>query len=345
LDRQKIRALITRVPKTEIHLHLEGLASVDTIWNLMQKHGLTPAGITSKEELRDRFQVTSLDEFIDLFINVIQNSFSENDDIELLIGDLRNYLNSNNIVYAEIFFAPSKFLMNGFSFEKMLGILDKGVESIKKKDNREVKFIIDVSRTSGVKNAENNLDLTLKHRSGNIIGIGLGGTESKGPAKDFAHIFEKARKEGLNLVAHAGEVVGPESVWDALNTLHAQRIGHGISSIFDKNLMDYLRDHRIPLEVCPTSNLFTRKFFHTLQDHPVKPFFDHGIFVTINTDDPSIFGKELVEEYMSLIDAEIFSINEVLTLIKNNLYATFLPEDRKNSLWTEAEKSINTFIK
>ncbi len=335
-----IRNLLYKIPKTEIHLHLEGLASVETVWNLMQKYALVLPGIKTKADLTKRFQVTSLDDFIDLFINIIQNSFHEVEDIHLLIDDLGKYLDENNICYAEVFFAPSKFLTNGFDFQDMIAILETGSRKIFEKEKRKVRFIIDVSRTSGVENAKKNLDLTIKYKTDNIIGIGLGGAEVKGPAKQFQDVFKKAKTSNLHLVAHAGEVVGPESIWDAIHLLHASRIGHGISAIFDEKLMDYLKEKQIPLEICPTSNLFTKKYFSTLKDHPIREFFDRGLFVTVNTDDPSIFGKNLVDEYTALYVEKIFNQTELFQLIKNNLFATFMPEKEKEELWAEAESII-----
>ena len=342
MTENRLRQLLKAIPKTEIHLHLEGLASIDTIWNLIKKHNLSIPGVSSKKELAHRFQITSLDGFIDLFINIIQESFHEAKDIRLLIKDLRNYLVENNIVYAELFFAPSKFLMNGFSFEKMVQILDAGAKEIEKLENRKVRFIIDVSRTSGVENAKKNLDLTIKHKTNNIIGIGLGGAEVKGPAKEYQDVFTSARENDLHLVAHAGEVVGPESIWDAINLLHASRIGHGISAIYDEELMYYLKEKQIPLEICPTSNLFTGKYVKKLEKHPIRDFFHRGIYVTVNTDDPSIFGINLVEEYMGLFKKKIFTEEEIFTLVKNNIYATFLPKKEKDAIWKKAERIIVT---
>lgn len=337
-----LRSLLYKIPKTEIHLHLEGLASVNTVWNLIQKHKLQFPGIVSSKDLTKRFQVTSLDDFIDLFINVIQNSFHQVEDIHLLIEDLEKYLKKNNIVYAEIFFAPSKFLTNGFDFQDMISILESGSNEIFKKENRRVRFIIDVSRTSGVDNAKKNLDLTIKYKTENIIGIGLGGAEVKGPAKQFKDVFKKAKKSNLHLVAHAGEVVGPESIWDAIHLLHAARIGHGISAVFDEKLMDYLKEKQIPLEICPTSNIFTKRYFSTIQEHPIRKFYDHGIFVTVNTDDPSIFGKDLIDEYMGLYENKIFSEDEIIQLIRNNIFATFLSDSEKKKLWASVESVLSS---
>jgi adenosine deaminase len=325
-------------PKTEIHLHIEGLVTSNSIWALIQKHKLD-LGISSKKELEKRFKVRSLTEFIDLFINIIQACFLEEEDLAYLVDDAESYLVENNIRYAEIFVAPTKLLQNGIDFDRLIGRLDKGATRIAKK-GITVRYIVDVSRGFGVDNAMRNLELTLKHRKDSVIGLGLGGAEQAGPAREYQPVFDRAREAGLHVVAHAGEDVGPESIWETVKLLQVDRIGHGTSAILDRGLMRHIRDHQIPLEICPTSNLYTRKYATTLKDHPIRPFFDFGIFVTVNTDDPTLFGVSLFEEYERLIEAEVFTLPEVVQIIRNGVFATFLSEAEKKKLWSEALKYI-----
>ncbi len=334
---QNLRNLIAEIPKTEIHLHLEALATVDTIWELMKKHKISYDDVSTKKDLKKKFNVTSLNEFIDLFINIIQNNFRTEDDLKYLIRDARNYLERNNVVYAEIFFAPSMFIKNGLDFKKMVDILDDGAKQTLSEDGKEIKFIIDVSRSFGVENAKANLERTLANAHESIIGIGLGGNEDSGPARDYTEVFEKAAKSGYHLVAHAGESVGPESVWDAVKLLNVERIGHGTSAIQDEKLMDYLAESQVPLEICPTSNLFTQKYVKVLEEHPIRAFFDRGLNVTVNTDDPTLFSIDLIDEYMSLANKGFFSPGEIMKLVKNNVFATFLPKKQKNKIWKEIE--------
>ena len=340
---KNLRALLLEIPKTEIHLHIEALATVDTIWELMNKHHITYTGVSTKEDLKKKFNVKSLNEFIELFINVIQNNFRTEDDLTYLIRDASAYLKRNNVVYAEIFFAPTMFIKQGLDFKKMIKILDDGAGQILKEDGREIKLIIDVSRGFGLENARRNLDYTLENPHDNVIGIGLGGAESSGPARDFKPVFAKAIKKGYHVVAHAGEDVGPESIWDAVKILKAERIGHGISAIQDEELMDYLAEKQIPIEICPTSNLFTQKYVTVLEEHPIRQFFDRGLNVTLNTDDPTLFNIDLVDEYMSLTNKGFFSPAEIIKLVKNSVFATFLSTERKNDLWKEIDSIINTY--
>jgi len=336
-EQEEFKKLLFRLPKTEIHLHLEGLASVETIWTLMKKNNIHHKDIKSKEDIKKKFNISSLEDFLDLFINIIQNSFIHENDIEYLLDDAKNYLLENNIIYSELFFAPSKFIKIGLDYKRIAEVLTDGAAKIKKKHNIEIKFLIDVSRSFGVENAMKNLDLVLANPSSTIIGIGLGGSEKGGPAKDYAPVFEKAISNGLHVVAHAGEDMGPQSIWDALNYLKVERIGHGISAIQDEKLMTYLLEKQIPLEICPTSNLFTRKYAQTLREHPIKPFFTKNMYVTINTDDPTIFSVNLIEEYMNLLTENIFSEEEIILIIKNGVFATFLPDSRKNEIWKVIE--------
>ncbi len=340
VTKNEMRSIIASLPKTEIHLHLEGLASVDTIWKLKQKHNLEFEGINSKEDLYKRFKVDTLNEFIDLFINVVQNSFQKEEDILLLIEDAKKYLKRNNIVYTEIFFAPSKFVRNGFSFSKIVELLDEGAKRLEREENLKIKYIMDVSRTFGPENAMHNLDLTLKHKKDSVIGIGLGGAENKGPAQEYKEVFEKARAEGLHTVAHAGEDVGPESIWHAIEDLHVERIGHGISAIYDEKLQSKLAETQMPLEICPKSNLITGRYVKSYKEHPIRAFYDKGINVTLNTDDPTIFGAELVDEYLNLLAENLFSFKELVQLLKNTLYASFLSKEEKNKMWNTVLPSL-----
>jgi len=340
MTRQQARELVRAIPKTEIHLHLEAIATAETIWRLIERHKLSVPGLKTQKQLVRRFKVRSLDEFVDLFINVIQNCFRSGEDLDLVLKDARDYLTRNNIYYAEIFIAPSKLIMNGLPFDVMVSRLDAAMDRMKRENDIDIRFIVDVSRSYGVENARKNLELTLKHRGRSVIGIGLGGAEATGPAKDYAGVFAKASDSGLRVVAHAGEDIGPESIWDAIRHLKVSRIGHGISAIQDEELMDYLAEKQIPLEICPTSNLFTRKYVTKLTNHPIRAFYDRGIKVTVNTDDPSVFDIELVDEYMNLMSGGFFKIEEIVALIRNGLFSTFLPVREKAARWNAISKLI-----
>jgi adenosine deaminase len=340
MTKQQVRELIQAIPKTEIHVHLEAMATADTIWRLIERHKLSIPGLNTREDLLRRFKVHSLDEFIDLFINVIQNCLRTGADLDLVLSDACDYLKRNHITYAEIFIAPSKLILNGMAFTDISTRLDQAMESMKSHEGIDVRFIIDVSRSYGVENARKNLELTLANPARSVIGIGLGGAEASGPARDYAEVFARAIDRGLRVVAHAGEDIGPESIWDALRLLKVARIGHGISAIQDPALMEYLAEKRIPLEICPTSNLFTGRYVTKLTHHPIRKFFDRHIKVTVNTDDPSVFGVGLVDEYVNLVDKGFFKVDELVLLVRNGLFSTFLPTRDKADRWLAVAKVV-----
>lgn len=340
---EKKKQILQNLPKTEIHLHLEGVASVDTIWELMNRHKIEFDHIKTKADLSKAFKVTNLPDFIDLFINVIQFSFQEIEDLRLLMKDARDYLKRNNVFYAEMFFAITKFIKMGFDYRDVIDILDEEAKKIEAEEKIQIKFLIDVSRGFGPENAMANLDRVIANPRDSVIGIGLGGDEEKGPAQDYVEVFEKARTNGLRAVAHAGENIGPESIWKTITELKADRIGHGISSYQDAKLLATLKENQIPLEICPTSNFFTQAYATNYQNHPIRKIYDAGVNVTVNTDDPTIFDIELVQEYINLIENKIFTYDEVIGLIKNNLFATFLSDKEKKAMWKNIEKVLEKY--
>jgi len=338
----RILSFLEELPETEIHIHMEAMINIDTILTLVEKNKLhNELNIHNEDEIYEKFQVSNINEFISVF-HLIQSVFKTEEDFRYLIKDVKDYCQHNNIYYIETFLSPTKIIQNGLSFEKFIKIIDEEIKNNNHPHKVDIKILIDVSRNFGVENAMNNLDLTLKHKVESVIGIGIGGAENieGADAKNFKTIFDKARQNGLKTVAHSGEVMGPESIWETIKELKPSRIGHGISAIYDERLLEYLKEQQIPLEICPTSNTFTQKYVKELQKHPIRKFFDKGLNVTINCDDPSIFGVELNDEYLNLYKYCNFNIKEIILLIKNNLYATFLTKKEKNEYWKLVEKEI-----
>jgi len=221
----------------------------------------------------------------------------------------------------------------------MLKIIQTAITRIEKRDKLTIKLIIDVSRTFGVENALANLNLTVSHKTPMVTGVGLGGDEEKGPAKLFKDVFALARKQGLHVVAHAGEVVGPESIWDALKELKVERIGHGISAIQDPELMRYLAEKQIPVEICLTSNIITQKYVTKAEDHPVRKFFDLGLLAVINTDDPTFFNCTIIDEFWTLHSKLNFTMDEIKTLIINGFKGSFLESTKKDEYIARVESA------
>jgi adenosine deaminase len=334
MTKKEFYKLFKKVPKAEIHLHAEGVISRGLASKLLSRKHPEYKDLKNVDKL---FDYNNLKEFIQVFL-MIQNSFAKLSDFDLLFTSVLSYLRKNGVVYAEIFFAPSFFIKNGWDFNEMMDIFLKKIRKIKIKYNIVIKIIIDVSRTFGVDNAMKNLEYVIKHKDKNIIGIGLGGDELKGPAKDFVNVFKVAKENGIHRVAHAGEDDGPNSVWETIKLLDAERIGHGISSIQDAKLVEYLSEKQIPLEICPTSNIFTKKYVEKIEDHPIKDFYKKGVLVTVNTDDPSFFNVDLVDEYWNLYSKLDFSLEDLKQIVINSFKASFMSEKHKKAYI----KKVNT---
>ena len=337
-----LQQYIASIPKTEIHLHVEACVGSESYRRLMDKYSVPQ----DKKNLKliDFTKIKSLQSMLESFW-FVQSFFREPSDFNYVVNDVIAYAKRNNIYYVEAFAAPSMVLNRGdISFDEMFDVLVSGFDTARKQDGVDVRLIVDVSRSFGPENAMKNLNLLLdylkKRRTDTIVGIGLGGQESGNPCADYGEVFEKARGMGLHTVAHAGEEVGPESVWEAIDILKAERIGHGTSAIQDPKLMDRLRDSRIPLEICPTSNVITKKYVKRYSKHPIRDFYDHGMMVTVNTDDPELFQIELNEEYAACAAELKFTQAEINELIRNNLRATFLPEQEKQAQLKRLEEHL-----
>ncbi|MCI5606806.1 MAG: adenosine deaminase [Spirochaetia bacterium] len=336
MNKTEFKKFIKAVPKAELHLHLEAVISMNGIKKLYKNKN----GIEMPLEEQDAlFSYEDLNGFIQAFLKV-QSLFSSVEDFYLVFDELEKYLAENNIVYSEVFFAPSAFLKMGFSYEEMIKVFHEKISEIKENKGITVKLLMDVSRTFGCENAMKNYNLLKQFPCEDIIGIGLGGAESKGPAKDFAPVYEQAIKDGFKVVAHAGEDVGPESIWDAINFLHVQRIGHGVTAIQDEKLMEELVKTQLPVEICITSNTFTKKIVKEAKDHPIRQFFDKGMLVTVNTDDPVFFKTTLLDELWICYKNLKFTMEEIQKLIENSFEASFLSAEEKKTYIAEVQKSF-----
>lgn len=337
MTKEEFYKFLKSVPKAEVHLHIEAVPTIETLKSLYKKR--YNEELTDKA-IEDLFAYEDLNGFIQAFLKV-QDMFSDESDFNYVFDDLCKYLLENNIVYTEAFFAPSAFIKKGFKYSEMIKVFSKKIAEIKEKYGITIKLLMDVSRTFGCENAMNNYKMFKENPCDDIIGIGLGGAEVKGPCRDFVPVFEQAHKDGYHAVAHAGEDVGPESVWDAINLLHSERIGHGISAIQDDKLVEELKNTQIPVEVCPTSNVFTKKYVKSISEHPIRPFFDKGVFVTVNTDDPVFFKTTLIEEYWKLYSECRFTMDEIQHLINNGFNALFISKKEKAAYIKTVEEAFS----
>ncbi len=335
---KRVMEFIRAMPKTEIHLHMEACISRETLQGMLDKNNV-PYEV---EQLKKLYQFTNLQEFIKLFLFII-DSIKTADDFGLIFRNLRQYMESNNIRYGEVFLAPSRMIQNGLDYRDIADTLDSLARECRVSGGPDVRFLIDVSRTFGPENASKNLQRVLSNPRTSIIGIGLGGAELMGPARDYKDVFAQAQAEGLRTVAHAGEDDGPWSVRDTVELLRAERIGHGTSAVQDPALLEIIRKKKIPIEICLTSNIFTGKYVRKEKDHPVRRYYDEGIICTVNTDDPEIFHVTLSDEYFKMYKSLNFTVSELVDLCKQGVYSTF--QANPAEMWNQFKPEIDSLRK
>jgi adenosine deaminase/aminodeoxyfutalosine deaminase len=299
-------------PKAELHLHLEGSLETDTLGELARRHGLPPPPA-------DLYRYHDFLEFLIAFKEVTRHLLGP-EDYALATDRLLARLREQNVVHAEIYFSAGICRRKGMEVDPIYQAIR---DASRAADGLRVGWIFDAVRQFGAEAAEEVVRLAARYRDQGVVGIGIGGSEQDGPPRSFRRAFEMARAEGLRLTAHAGETTGPETIWETLRELGPDRIGHGTSAVRDPQLMAYLRDRQIPIEVSVTSNYATGAVAPGDQ-HPVRRMVDEGLLVVINSDDPAMFQTSLTEEYRRLVQRHGFSENEVRQLAANAFQAAFL---------------------
>jgi aminodeoxyfutalosine deaminase len=281
------------VAKSELHLHLEGSVEPETLYEL------DPA--TSIEEYRALYHYTDFDAFLRAF-GAVGKRLRTPADYGLITRRLLERLEAQNVRYAEIMIAAGVVLWKQQEFAPIFD----AVRAAAGESGVQVRWILDAVRQFGVEPAMQVAALARDRADQGVVALGIGGSEERGPAGWFQDVFAFASNAGLHLTAHAGESMGPESIWAAL-ALGAERIGHGIAAVRDEALMRHLREHDIPLEICITSNLVTG-VVQRIEDHPVRRLFEAGVPIVLNSDDPAMFGCSLAGEYR--LAAEQFGFTE-----------------------------------
>ncbi len=314
-----------RLPKVELHLHIEGGIPIPALWQLVQKYGGDPI-VPNEDALRDYFQFRDFPHFIELWI--WKNKFlREYEDFSFFSAAVAEALKSENIRYVEAFFSPGRFKQEGLETGRLLESIRAGLDSVQ---GIEVALIPDLVRDLGPDVAAEVAEL----RALGVIGIGLGGSEHNHPPENFTEVYRRARELDLKTTVHAGEAAGADSVRSAIDALEVDRIGHGTRAIEDPALMQRLAESQLPVEMCPLSNVATG-VVPSIADHPVRQFFDQGLMVSINSVDPAMFGHSLSQDYAALMSDISFIPEEVRALILNGIESSWLDHARKSALEAE----------
>ncbi len=326
-------AFVAGLPKAEIHVHHVGSASPRIVSELAARHpGTVPADL---DALRDFYTFRDFGHFIEVYLAVV-DLLREPEDIRLLTYEVATEMAAQNIRYAELTLTPWTSVQAGVPIEAYVDAVEDARVAAERDHGIRMRWVYDIPGESGLPSAEDTLQYALHHAPDTLIGFGLGGPEAGVDRPQFKDVFDQARAAGLHSVPHAGETTGPQTVWDAIRDLGAERIGHGTSAIQDPALVDHLVEHRIPLEVCPTSNIATRAV-DELENHPIRQLVDAGVLVTVNSDDPPMFGTTLNREYE--IAAELLDLDErgIAELAKNAVHASFMDDTDKAALAAEID--------
>ncbi|MFG2297231.1 adenosine deaminase [Streptomyces sp. NPDC048603] len=332
---------IEGLPKAELHVHHVGSASPRIVAELAARHPDSKVP-TDPEALADYFTFTDFAHFIDVYLSVV-DLVRTPEDVRLLTYEVARDMARQNIRYAELTITPYSSTRRGIEERAFMAAIEDARKAAEAELGVILRWCFDIPGEAGLEAAEETARLAVDLRPEGLVSFGLGGPEIGVPRPQFKPYFDRARAAGLHSVPHAGETTGPETIWDAVNELGAERIGHGTSCTQDPALLKYLAEHRIALEVCPTSNIATRAVTD-LDLHPVKEMVQAGVLVTINSDDPPMFGTDLNNEYA--VAARLLELDErgLAALAKNAVEASFLDPAGKAALAAEIDTYTETWL-
>ncbi len=333
-----LTAFIAGLPKAELHVHHVGSASPRTVAELAARHeGATPVP-ADEAKLADYFTFTDFAHFVEVYLSVV-DLIRDPQDVWTLTYDVARDLAAQNVRYAELTLTPYSSVARGIAAEAFCEAVEDARVRAQADHGIQLRWCFDIPGEAGVPSADVTLDVALTQRPAGLVSFGLGGPERGVPRAQFAPHFAKARAAGLHSVPHAGESTGPETIWDALTHLGAERIGHGIAAAQDEALLAHLRGNGVTLEVCPTSNVCTRSV-PSLAEHPLPALVAAGVPVTINSDDPAMFSTTLNNEYA--VAAALLGLDHggVAELARAAVRASFLDAAGRAALLAE----IDTYV-
>ena len=335
-----IRSFIRTLPKAELHLHLEGTILPATLVELSARHDARPLTLAEAEAL---YHFTDFTGFLMAF-KAVTERLSSPDDYELAAWRMMQQLAAQGIVHAEVYVAFGVILHWRNPDPACIDSIFAGLERARLRAAREfglsVYWIFDSVRHFAIEEAEKVFSKAAELRPTNpsIIGIGIGGDERRTGSEPFRALYAQARASGLHLTNHAGETTGPEAIWEALS-IGSERIGHAVSAIQDEPLLAELAARQIPLELNPTSNVRTG-LCPSFSAHPLRRYFDRGLLITLNSDDPAFFGSDLVNEFLLAHTQHSFNREELRQIAANSIRASFLPDSDKSGWLARIETTV-----
>ena len=327
----EIKDFIRRLPKAELHLHLEGTILPSTLVELSMRHDARPLTLPDAEAL---YEFADFSGFMEAFKAVTRLLIGP-EDYELAAWRMMEHLAEQGVVHAEVYISVGVIYLwrnhDAAAFEPIFAGLERARERAERELGLSLYWIFDAVRHFTVPEAEHVFikAAELKPAHPSIIGIGLGGDERRTGSEPFRLFYEQAARAGLRLTNHAGETTGPEAIWEAL-AISSERIGHALSALQDEKLVQELKAREVPLELCPTSNVRTG-VCSSFAAHPLRRLFDLGLLVTLNSDDPAFFGSDLGNEFLLAHTQQKFTRDELRQLARNSFRASFLPAEAKTA--------------
>ncbi|WP_406185129.1 adenosine deaminase [Streptomyces sp. NBC_01006] len=336
-----LNPFIAGLPKAELHVHHVGSASPRIVAELASRHPDSKVP-TDPEALADYFTFTDFAHFIEVYLSVV-DLVRTPDDVRTLTYEVARDMARQNIRYAELTITPYSSTRRGIDEKAFMEAIEDARKAAETELGVILRWCFDIPGEAGLEAAAETARLAVELHPEGLVSFGLGGPEIGVPRPQFKPYFDAARAAGLHSVPHAGETTGPETIWDSIRELGAERIGHGTSATQDPELLAYLAEHRIALEVCPTSNIATRAVTD-LDRHPVKEMVQAGVLVTINSDDPPMFGSDLNNEYA--VAARLLDLDELglAQLARNAVEASFLDEAGKAKLSAEIDTYTSAWL-
>jgi len=344
-DARTPSAFIKSLPKAELHLHLEGTVDPTTLAELSRRNptplstsnnrytNIEDSGrVFTEEGARALYQYKNFTGFL-LAFKAVTERLRTAEDYELVTYRMMQKLHAQNVLHAEVYVSVGVIHWRGGEFAPLFEGLERGRRRGERDFGMSLYWIFDAVRHFGVEAAQRVVDETiaLRKTSDSIVGIGLGGDERRAAPELFRDVYARAASQGLRLTVHAGETAGPESIWSALNDLHADRIGHGLRAVDDPALVAHLAEKQIPIEVCLSSNVLTG-CCAAIEQHSLRKLFDAGVLVTLNTDDPEMFRTSLSREYQLAQEYFGFTESELYYLSKNSFLSSFMAPTKKQEL-------------
>ncbi len=327
---------IDRLPKSELHIHIEGSLEPEMMFALAKRNGIALA-FPSVEALREAYRFSRLQDFLDLYYQGMSVLRTERDFYDLAVAYFAK-VHGQGLRHVEIFFDPQGHLSRGVAFATVIDGLQRAIDEAKLVYGISARLIMCFLRHLDEADAEATLDLALPYRH-RIVGVGLDSSEVGHPPRKFARVFRRARDEGFRLVAHAGEEGPADYVWEALDVLGVDRIDHGNRALEDPALIARLVRDKMALTVCPLSNL-RLCVIGDMRRHPLKRMIDCGLFVTLKSDDPAYFGGYLNENYRAMQEALDLDRAELELIARNGFAAAFLPPDEKSAALADYDRRI-----